>query len=107
MSKKSEEVKNEVIEEVTLVPDGTSTLVPDESNNKLNLDELLKLEKAARVVCIKYDKIATSFEGQHNFLGHNNLEYTELQKKFKKYNAIHSKITEQIEEFLDEYFKED
>lgn len=107
MSKKSEEVKNEVIEKVDFVPDGEATLIPDDNNKKVSLEDLLKLEKAARVVCIKYDKIATSFEGQHNFLGYNNLEYNELQRKFKKYNAIHLKITEEIESFLDEYFKED
>ena len=107
MSKKSEEVKNEVIEEVTLVPDGTSTLIPDESNDKLSLDGLLKLEKAANLVCIKYDKEANTYEQQFNFVGKNDVEYAELQKKYQKYNKIHSKIIDDIEAFIDEYFKED
>lgn len=71
------------------------------------LDELLKLEEAANLVCIKYDKMANTYEQQFNFVGKNDVEYAELQKKYKKYNKIHSKIIDDIEAFLDEHFKED
>lgn len=70
------------------------------------LDELLKLEKAANLVCVKYDKMANTYEQQFNFVGKNDIEYAELQKKYKKYNKIHSKIIDDIEELLDEHFKE-
>lgn len=71
------------------------------------LDELLKLEKAANLVCIKYDKMANTYEQQFNFVGKNDIGYAELQMKYKKYNKIHSKIIDDIETFLDEHFKED
>ena len=71
------------------------------------LDELLKLEEAANLVCIKYDKMANTYEQQFNFVGKNDVEYAELQMKYKKYNKIHSKIIDDIETFLDEHFKED
>lgn len=107
MSKKSEEVKNEVIEKVDFVPDGEATLIPDDNNKKVSLEDLLKLEKAANLVCIKYDKEANTYEQQFNFVGKNDVEYAELQKKYQKYNKIHSKIIDDIEAFIDEYFKED
>ena len=61
------------------------------------LDELLKLEKAANLVCIKYDKMANAYEQQSYFVGKNDIEYDELQKKYKKCNKIHSKIIDDIE----------
>lgn len=71
------------------------------------LDDLLQLEQAANLVCIKYDKMANTYEQQFNFVGKNDTEYAELQKKYKKYNKIHSKIIDDIEAFIDEHFKED
>ena len=70
------------------------------------LDELLKLEKAANLVCVKYDKMANAYEQQSYFVGKNDVGYDELQQKYQKYNKIHSKIIYDIEKFLDEYFKE-
>ena len=35
----------------------------------------------------------------------NDMEH-ELQNKYKKYGEMHSKIIDEIEVFLDEYFKE-
>ena len=104
MSKKNENVNNEVVENITT--NNTEKKV-NATNCNYSLEELLKLEKAARVVCIKYEKMATTFEGQHNFLGYNNLEYNELQRNFKKYNEMHGKIIENIEEYLNEHYKED
>ena len=49
-----------------------------------NLEELLKLEKAANLVCIKYDKEANTYEQQFNFVGKNDVEYVELQKKYQQ-----------------------
>ena len=71
------------------------------------MDELLKLEKAANLVCVKYDKMANAYEQQSYFVGKNDIGYDELQKKYKKCNKIHSKIIDDIETFLDGYFKED
>ena len=65
------------------------------------LDELLKLEKAANLVCVKYDKMANAYEQQSYFVGKNDIGYDELQKKYKKCNKIHSKIIDDIETFLD------
>ncbi len=70
------------------------------------LDKLLKLEKAANLICIKYDKMASTYEQQSYFVGKNDVGYDELQQKYQKYNKIHSKIIYDIEKFLDEYFKE-
>lgn len=73
------------------------------------LDELLKLEKAANLVCKKYDRMASTYERQFNFDRMNeieHIEYAELQMKYKKSNKIHSKIIDDIETFLDEHFKE-
>ena len=53
------------------------------------LDELLKLEKAANLVCVKYDKMANAYEQQSYFVGKNDIGYDELQKKYKKCNKIH------------------
>ena len=71
------------------------------------LDELLKLEEAANLVCIKCDKMANAYEQKFNFAGKIDAGCAELQMKYKKYNKIHSKIIDDIETFLDEHFKED
>lgn len=66
-----------------------------EKNNKdYTLSELLEFEKAARLVCIKYESSTKNYDGSLI----NNAEYA----LFKKYNDFRNDIISKIEKRLDE-----
>lgn len=60
---------------------------------KVTLEELVSYEKAARIVCMKYENTIKNYNGTINS---NGSDYN----KFEKFNKIHNKIIEVIEEKL-------
>lgn len=73
------------------------------SKNKLtdmSIIELVNYEKAARIICIKYEKSATAWGAdtlRADLEGAN-----EFQKEYLKYKIIYDKIIEEIERRLGE-----
>jgi len=64
-----------------------------ENTENYTLEELLKLEKASRLVCMKYENSTKNYDGSIA----NNDEYT----LFKKYNDFHNEMLYEIEKILD------
>lgn len=65
-----------------------------EKKEEYTLSSLLELEKASRIVCMKYENLTKNYDGSIA----NNVEYS----LFKKYNDFHNGILAKIEELLDE-----
>lgn len=63
----------------------------------LSIEELVHLEKIARIVCTKYENITKRYDGTIN---------TSQPKydAFKKYNDIHNTIIEKMELLLNKMF---
>lgn len=57
------------------------------------LDELLSLEKASRLVCMKYESASKAYDGSII----NNGEYASFQKN----NNYHEMILSELEKYLD------
>ena len=66
----------------------------------MKLDDLLKQEKAARVVCQKYEKSLRNYDLTIK-------EDKDLNEKFKKYNELYSEILIKIEKELDKLIDEE
>jgi len=64
-----------------------------EITENYTLEDLLKLEKASRLICMKYENSTKNYDGSIA----NNDEYT----LFKKYNDFHNGILVKIEKLLD------
>lgn len=64
-----------------------------EESKKYTLSELLELEKAARVVCVRYENSTKNYDGSII----NNSEY----ELFKKYNNFRNMVLNEIEKILD------
>jgi uncharacterized protein YutE (UPF0331/DUF86 family) len=60
---------------------------------KYTLSELLEFEKAARVVCVRYENSTKNYDGSII----NNSEY----ELFKKYNNFRNMVLNEIEKILD------
>jgi len=60
---------------------------------KYSIDELIVLEKAARIVCMKYESASKNYDGSII----NNEQYA----LFKKYNDFRNGVIEKIEKILD------
>lgn len=60
-----------------------------EKKEEYTLSSLLELEKASRIVCLKYENSTKNYDGTIT----NNEEYS----LFKKYNDFHNKIVSLIE----------
>ena len=65
--------------------------------DKKTLEELLQLEKAARILCFKYENSSKNYDGSIS----NNMEYD----KFKKINNLRNDILNEIEKRLDNEIK--
>lgn len=59
---------------------------------KLSMEELLHYEEAAKIVCTKYEKSASSYMDWKR-----DSEYDDEQKAFIKANDIYKKIVNEIE----------
>lgn len=68
------------------------------TDKKYSLNDLLIIEKAARVACMKYESTSKSYDGSII----NNDQYI----MFKKYNDFRNKIVSEIEERLNELINE-
>jgi len=66
----------------------------------MKLEELLKQEKAARIVCQKYERSLRNYDWTIK-------EDSELNKKFEKYNKFYSEILNKLEKELDKVIDED
>lgn len=64
-----------------------------EESKKYTLSELLEFEKAARVVCVRYENSTKNYDGSII----NNSEY----ELFKKYNNFRNMVLNEIEKILD------
>lgn len=64
-----------------------------EESKKYTLSELLELEKAARIVCVRYENSTKNYDGSII----NNSEY----ELFKKYNNFRNMVLNEIEKILD------
>lgn len=64
-----------------------------EESKKYTLSELLELEKAARVVCVRYENSTKNYDGSII----NNSEY----ELFKKYNNFRNMVLNEIEKIID------
>jgi hypothetical protein len=62
-----------------------------------SIDELIALEKMARIACMKYENSTKRYDG---VIDKNSVEYD----KFVKYNSIHNIIIDKIEELLNNLF---
>lgn len=62
--------------------------------NKLTLKELIDLEKASSVICMKYENASRVYDGS--------IAQGPSYEKFKKYNDFHNKVIQQMEKMIDE-----
>lgn len=60
---------------------------------KFKLKELLELEKASSIVCMKYENSSRMYDGS--------ISNEHLYEKFKKYNDFHSDVVLAIENIID------
>lgn len=65
-----------------------------ENISNYTLTALLELEKAARIVCMKYESASKNYDGSII----NNDQYS----LFKKYNDFRSRVIDEMEERLNE-----
>ena len=88
--------KKEVIKvEKELVANaGPLTLtVTEDKFSQLSLMELIYAEKAAKIICQRYENSIKNYDGS---IAHNSVEYN----KFKQFNNLHQEILDKIEETL-------
>ena len=89
--------KKEVIKvEKELIADAETSASEIKANEKfshLSLMELIYAEKAAKIICQRYENSIKNYDGS---IAHNSVEYN----KFKQFNNIHQEILDKIEEIL-------
>lgn len=68
-----------------------------EKLSNYTLSTLLELEKAARIVCMKYESASKSYDGSII----NNEQYS----MFSKYNMFRNRVIEEMEKQLNEEIK--
>lgn len=75
----------------------TKNKIETKTIDGLTIEELVFLEKIARIVCTKYENITKRYDGTIN---------TSQPKydSFKKYNDIHNLIIEKMELLLNKLF---
>ena len=89
--------KKEVIKvEKELITDAETPVSEIKANDKfsqLSLMELIYAEKAAKIICQRYENSIKNYDGS---IAHNSAEYN----KFKQFNNLHQEILDKIEEIL-------
>lgn len=68
-------------------------IVTEDKFSQLSLMELVYAEKAAKVICQRYENSIKNYDGS---IAHNSVEYN----KFKQFNNLHQKLLDKIEETL-------
>ena len=68
-------------------------IVTEEKFSQLSLMELVYAEKAAKIICQRYENSIKNYDGS---IAHNSVEYN----KFKKFNNLHQELLDKIEETL-------
>ena len=88
--------KKEVIKVETDLVANVDPLPPTLTEDKfsqLSLMELIYAEKAAKIICQRYENSIKNYDGS---IAHNSVEYN----KFKQFNNLHQEILDKIEETL-------
>ena len=89
--------KKEVIKvEKELVAVAEPLVIEIETNEKfsrLSLIELVYAEKAAKIICQRYENSIKNYDGS---IARNSVEYN----KFKQFNNLHQELLDKIEETL-------
>ena len=89
--------KKEVIKvEKELVAVAEPLVIEIETNEKfsqLSLMELVYAEKAAKIICQRYENSIKNYDGS---IARNSVEYN----KFKQFNNLHQELLDKIEETL-------
>ena len=89
--------KKELIKvEKELIADAETSASEIKANEKfshLSLMELIYAEKAAKIICQRYENSIKNYDGS---IAHNSVEYN----KFKQFNNLHQEILDKIEETL-------
>lgn len=68
-------------------------IVTEDKFSQLSLMELIYAEKAAKIICQRYENSIKNYDGS---IAHNSVEYN----KFKQFNNLHQEILDKIEETL-------
>jgi len=68
-------------------------IVTEEKFSQLSLMELVYAEKAAKIICQRYENSIKNYDGS---IARNSVEYN----KFKKFNNLHQELLDKIEETL-------
>ena len=89
--------KKEVIKvEKELIADAETSVSEIKANEKfshLSLMELVYAEKAAKIICQRYENSIKNYDGS---IARNSVEYN----KFKQFNNLHQELLDKIEETL-------
>ena len=88
--------KKEVIKvekELVANVDPLTLTVTEDKFSHLSLMELIYAEKAAKIICQRYENSIKNYDGS---IAHNSVEYN----KFKQFNNLHQEILDKIEEIL-------
>ena len=88
--------KKEVIKvekELVANVDPLTLTVAEDKFSQLSLMELIYAEKAAKIICQRYENSIKNYDGS---IAHNSVEYN----KFKQFNNLHQEILDKIEETL-------
>ena len=68
-------------------------IVTEEKFSQLSLMELVYAEKAAKIICQRYENSIKNYDGS---IARNSVEYN----KFKQFNNLHQELLDKIEETL-------
>jgi hypothetical protein len=68
-------------------------IVTEDKFSQLSLMELVYAEKAAKIICQRYENSIKNYDGS---IARNSVEYN----KFKQFNNLHQEILDKIEETL-------
>ena len=68
-------------------------IVTEENFSQLSLMELVYAEKAAKIICQRYENSIKNYDGS---IARNSVEYN----KFKQFNNLHQELLDKIEETL-------
>ena len=93
---KNSMAKKEVIKvekELVANVDPLKLTVTEDKFSHLSLMELIYAEKAAKIICQRYENSIKNYDGS---IAHNSVEYN----KFKQFNNLHQEILDKIEEIL-------
>ena len=88
--------KKEVIKvekELVANVDPLKLTVTEDKFSQLSLMELIYAEKAAKIICQRYENSIKNYDGS---IAHNSVEYN----KFEQFNNLHQEILDKIEETL-------